>query len=70
MNVKINASKVLTFFILVNIVFFVLHIFTQYLYYVQDYQIPGLRFFNLDDEREATSFGSLNRHGAQLLSSF
>ncbi len=55
MNVKINASKVLTFFILVNIVFFVLHIFTQYLYYVQDYQIPGLRFFNLDDERSLPS---------------
>jgi len=55
MNIKINPAKVLSFFIIANLIFFVLHIITQYLFYIQSIQIPGLRFFNLDDERSIAS---------------
>ncbi len=55
MNIKLNPAKVLKFFIIVNIIFFFLHIITQYLFYVQAIKIPGLRFFNLDDEKSLPS---------------
>ncbi len=55
MKIEINPAKVLKFFVIINVIFFILHILTEYLYYVHSIQIPGYRFFNLDDERSLPS---------------